>query len=190
MRERNVERVKKWGLWELDVRWLADKQGLRSSAGSPVGKKSRARDGSSNSLWRFRRKGCPPEDQETWWGETDWKQKEKCLYFAPYHRLISHSIEDCWAFKDWLLNELTAGRIIRTSKVPLEAAAHHQGMNSAERSISSQTRSETFLKKKRPLDYIEDWQNLVGPSALVLKKSGERVGALEKDSAPACCRFK
>ena len=33
---------------------------------------------------------------------------------CPYHRLISHSIEDCWAFKDWLLNELTAGRIIIT----------------------------------------------------------------------------
>jgi hypothetical protein len=48
--------------------------------------------------------------------------------FCPYHRVLGHSIEDCWVFKDWVEKAYKNGEII-LSKGFLQSPTSHEQAN-------------------------------------------------------------
>jgi hypothetical protein len=46
--------------------------------------------------------------------------------FCPYHRLLGHTIENCWVFKDWVERKYQAGEITLSKGVLQDPAPHEQ----------------------------------------------------------------
>jgi hypothetical protein len=46
--------------------------------------------------------------------------------FCPYHRVLGHSIEDCWVFKDWIEKEYKNGEITLPKGFLQSPAVHEQ----------------------------------------------------------------
>ena len=45
--------------------------------------------------------------------------------FCPYHRILGHSIENCYVFKDWIERQYQEGNITLRKSVLLDQLAEH-----------------------------------------------------------------
>ena len=45
--------------------------------------------------------------------------------FCPYHRILGHSIENCYVFKDWIERQYQEGKITLSKSVLLDQPAEH-----------------------------------------------------------------
>jgi hypothetical protein len=46
--------------------------------------------------------------------------------YCPYHRILGHTIEDCWVFKEWVERKYRDGEIALPKSILQDPAPHEQ----------------------------------------------------------------